>query len=240
MEIDEERRSPHYASSVRVREPGMSEPLSGRVVEPGDAPGSGSGPRRIGLLSPKWARAWIVPVVFGAASIVLGVLVLFWPGHTVGALTALFGLYLMITGVYRFFAAIQLHGVDPIARVVALVLAGLSVVVGVVCLANPFTTAATFALVVGAFWFAAGAITWFGSWQRRGRGSAAGRAAGSAGGVFSMIIGVLIMLFPRASLLFLAVVLGLWLIFFGFSAVGTGLVARRLLKNVQTAALYWP
>ena len=99
----------------------MSEPLSGRIVEPGDAPGSGSGPRRIGLLSPKWARAWIVPVVFGAASIVLGVLVLFWPGHTVGALTALFGLYLMITGLYRFFAAIQLHGVDPVARMVALV-----------------------------------------------------------------------------------------------------------------------
>ena len=218
----------------------MTEPLSGRIVEPGGAPASGDGPRRSGLLSPKWARAWIIPVVFGAVSVALGVLVLVWPGHTVGALTALFGLYLLVTGLYRFAAAIQLHGVDPIARVVALVLAALSVVVGIVCLADPFATAASFALVAGAFWLAAGAITWFGAWQRRGSGSAAGRAAGSAGGVFSMIIGVLIMLFPRASLLFLAVVLGLWLIFFGFSAVATGLTARKLLKNVQSAALYWP
>jgi uncharacterized membrane protein HdeD (DUF308 family) len=218
----------------------MSEPLTGRVVQPGEAPGGGTGPRRIGLLSPKWARAWIVPLLFGGASVLLGVLVLAWPGHTVGALTALFGLYLLITGVYRFISAIQLHGVDPVARVVALVLAAISAVVGVVCLADPFSTASAFALVAGVFWLATGAITWFGSRQRRGRGSEAGRRAGSAGGVFAMVIGVLILLFPSASLVFLAVVLGCWLIFFGFSAIGTGLVARRLLKNVRTAALYWP
>ena len=141
----------------------MSEPLSGRVVEPSGQPASG-GPRPGpgsgglgGLLSSKWAKAWIVPVIFGAASVVLGVLVLAWPGHTVGALTVIFGLYLLITGIYRFAAAIQLHGVDPVARVVALVLAALSAAVGVVCLINPFTTASTFAFVAGAFWFAAGA-----------------------------------------------------------------------------------
>lgn len=218
----------------------MSEPLSGRIVESGDQPGPGAGSRRPGLLSPKWAKAWLVPVVFGAASTVLGVLVLVWPGHTVGALTELFGLYLLITGGYRFVAAIQLHGVDPVARAVALVLAALSICVGVVCLIDPFSTASSFAVVAGAFWFAAGAITWFGSWQRRGRDAAAGRAPGFAGGVFSMIIGILIMLFPSSSLLFLAVVLGCWLIFFGVSAVATGLAARRLLKNVERAVLYWP
>ena len=218
----------------------MSEPLSGRVVEPGSTPGPGDGPRRTGLLSSKWAKAWIVPVVFGGVSVVLGVLVLVWPGHTVGALTALFGLYLLMTGIYRFVAAIQLHGVDPVARAVALVLGALSAVVGIICLIDPFSTAATFAVVAGAFWLAAGAITFFGAWQRRGRGPSAGRAPGFTGGVFSMLIGVLIMLFPGASLVFLAVVLGCWLVFFGLSAVATGLTARRLLKNVQNAVLYWP
>lgn len=229
----------------------MSEPLSGRVVDPGDpsGPGGAPGPGRgtatgvggiAGLLSSKWTKAWLVPVIFGGASVVLGVLVLVWPGHTVGALTVLFGLYLLITGIYRFVAAIQLHGVDPIARVVALVLAALSAAVGIVCLINPFNTAATFAFVAGAFWFAAGAISWFGAWQRRSRASAARRAPGAAGGVFSMIVGVLIMLFPNASLLFLALVLGFWLVFFGLSALATGLTARRLLRNVRSAVLYWP
>jgi uncharacterized membrane protein HdeD (DUF308 family) len=236
----------------------MSEPLSGRIVDPGDRPGPGGpegGPRSgpgtgapagrgiSSLLSSKWAKAWIVPVVFGAASVVLGALVLLWPGHTVGALTALFGLYLLITGIYRFAAAIQLHGVDPIARVVAFVLAALSIGVGVVCLIDPFTTASTFAVVAGAFWFAAGAITWFGARQRRrSRSAAVGRAYGiaGAGGLSSMAIGVLIMLFPNASLVFLAVVLGFWLVFFGISAIATGLTARRLLKNVRNAVLYWP
>jgi uncharacterized membrane protein HdeD (DUF308 family) len=218
----------------------MSEPLSGRIVEPSDRPGPGGGPRLAGLLSSKWAKAWMVPVGFGIVSVALGVLVLVWPGHTVGALTALFGLFLLIIGLYRFAAAIQLRGVDPIARVVALVLAALSVVVGIVCLIDPFSTASAFAVVAGAFWLAAGAITWFGAWQRRGRGTATGRAPGYAGGVFSMIIGLLIVLFPAGSLVFLAVVLGCWLVFFGVSAVATGLTARRLLKNARSAVLYWP
>ncbi|MBS2966501.1 DUF308 domain-containing protein [Actinocrinis puniceicyclus] len=219
----------------------MSEPLSGRVVGPDEGPGPEPGAaRRPGLLSPKWARAWLVPVVFGVTSVLLGVLVLAWPGHGVGALTVLFGLYLLATGGYRLVAAVQLRGVDPIARVVALVLAVLAVAVGVVCLIDPFSTASSFAVVAGAFWFAAGAITWFGARQRRGRERAFGRSPGLAGGVFSMIVGLLIMLFPSASLVFLAVVLGCWLVFFGFSALATGLAARRLLKNVERAVLYWP
>lgn len=222
----------------------MSEPLSGRIVESEDRPGPGGGPRPSGLLSPKWAKAWMIPVGFGAVSVALGVLVLVWPGHTVGALTALFGLFLLIIGFYRFAAAIQLRGVDPIARAVALVLAALSVAVGIVCLIDPFSTASAFAVVAGAFWLAAGAISCFGASQRRGRGTATGtatgRAPGYAGGVFSMIIGLLIVLFPAGSLVFLAVVLGCWLVFFGVSAVATGLTARRLLKNVRSAVLYWP
>jgi uncharacterized membrane protein HdeD (DUF308 family) len=192
------------------------------------------------VLSPKWAKAWLVPVTFGVASVLLGVLVLVWPGHGVGALTVLFGLYLLVTGGYRFVAAVQLRGVDPIARVVALVLGALAFAVGVVCLIDPFHTASSFAVVAGAFWLAAGAITWFGARQRRGRDRTLGRAAGSAGGVFSMVVGVLIMLFPSASLLFLAVVLGCWLVFFGLSALATGLAARRVLKNVERSVLYWP
>jgi uncharacterized membrane protein HdeD (DUF308 family) len=221
----------------------MSEPLSGRVVDPGSGPngtgGGRPGPDAIRGLSRKWAKAWIVPVVFGVASCVLGVLVVIWPRHTAGALAALFGLYLLITGVYRLVAAIQLKGIEPIARVVALVLAALSVVIGLVCLANPFTTAATFAAVVGAFWLAAGAITVLGAWQRQGRAKV-GRAPGAAGGVLSVIIGLLIILFPGASLVLLAWILGCTLIFFGLSALATGLAARRLLKNVESAALYWP
>jgi uncharacterized membrane protein HdeD (DUF308 family) len=217
----------------------MSEPVSGRIVGSDEGPGGGTGPRRPGPLSPAWARAWIVPVAFGAVSVALGVLVLLWPGHTVGALTVLFGLFLLVTGGYRLVASIQLRGVDPIARVVALVLSVLSVAIGVVCLINPFTTASAFAVVVGAFWVAAGAITYLGARQRRGRDTA-GRSVRPAAGVFSMIIGVLIMLFPQSSLVFLAVVLGLWLIIAGVSALVTGLAARRLLKNARDAVLYWP
>ena len=235
----------------------VSEPLSGRIVDdgagpsgsggpgsdpdigPGSGAGSGPGPAP-GPLTSRWRKLWLVPVVFGVASIVLGLLVLFWPKHSINALTILFGLYLLITGVYRAVTSIQLRGVDPLARAVALVLAALSIVVGLICLADPFSGASMFAVVVGAFWLASGAIMVLGARQRRAAAGPAARGAGMTGGVFAAVVGILIIAFPGASLLFLAIVLGIWLIVVGVSALTAGLTARRLLKNAAHAALYWP
>ena len=221
----------------------MSEPLEGEVVGHGPEQGDGDrpgGPGGAGAaeIVERWRRMWLLPVIFGAAGVVLGLLVLVWPGHTVKALTLLFGVYLLITGVYRFIAALQLHGVDVVARTVALVLAVLSVGFGVVCLARPFNAAASLALVIGVFWLASGALSAFGARQRAR--TAAGRSPGMTGGVFAMIVGLLIMLFPDASLVVLAWILGCWLIFFGATAVATGLTARKLLEKARGAALYWP
>jgi uncharacterized membrane protein HdeD (DUF308 family) len=236
----------HAAEGERVA---MSEPQEGRPLE-GEVVGHGPVPQGDGGARPggngaaaaeavdRWRRKWLYPVVFGAAGVALGVLVLVWPGHTVRALTYLFGVYLLITGGYRLVAALQLKGVDAVARVVALVLAALSVGFGIVCLAHPFNAAATLALVVGAFWLASGALTAFGAWQRHR--SALGRTPGMTGGFFAMFIGLLILLFPGASLVVLAWILGLWLIFFGATAVATGLAARKLLERARSAVLYWP
>jgi uncharacterized membrane protein HdeD (DUF308 family) len=233
----------------------VSEPLSGRIVDEGTgpgpgAPGPGAGPGRgpagrggrggpVGWVS-RWRKLWLVPVVFGAAGIALGLLVLFWPRHSINALTILFGLYLLVTGAYRAVTAIQLRGVDPLARAVSLVLAALSVVVGLICLADPFSGASMFAVVVGAFWLASGAIMMLGARQRRAAAGPGARGASMAGGAFAAVVGLLIILFPGASLLFLAVVLGIWLIVVGVSALTAGLTARRLLKNAAHSALYWP
>lgn len=228
----------------------MSEPLSGRIVdegagprEPGSGPGGpGGGPGRGPGAGPpeRWQRLWLVPVLFGAASIALGILVLSWPRHSISALSILIGLYLLITGVYRAVTSFQLRGVDPLARAVALVLAALSIVVGLICLADPFSGASIFAVVVGAFWMASGAIMIFGARQRRATAGPGARGASMAGGVFALVVGLLIILFPGTSLVFLAIVLGVWLIVVGISALTAGLTARRVLKNAAHSALYWP
>jgi len=218
----------------------MSEPLEGEVV--GHSPEQSGGDRPGGTdaaaIVDRWRRMWLLPVVFGAAGVVLGFLVLVWPGHTVKALTALFGVYLLITGGYRFVSALQLKGVDPVARMVALVLAVLSVGFGVVCLAQPFNAAASLALVIGVFWLVSGALIAFGARQRAR--TSPGRSPGTTGGVFAMAVGLLVLLFPGASLVVLAWILGLWLIFFGATAVAAGLAARKLLEKARSAALYWP
>ena len=240
--------------SERRAQVAMSEPLDGREPLEGEVVGSGAAGQRGGEGSgpplgegtgaaaaevvDRWRRKWLYPVIFGAAGVVLGVLVLVWPGHTVKALTLLFGVYLLITGGYRFVAALQLKDVDPVARVLALVLSVLSLGFGLVCLARPFNAAASLALVVGAFWLVSGALTAFGARVRHR--TALGRTSGMTGGVFAMLIGLLILLFPGASLVVLAWILGLWLIFFGATAVATGLAARKLLEKARSAVLYWP
>ena len=226
----------------------MSEPLEGEVVGHGpEQQGGGAGPGGPGsagqgsgaaAVVERWRRMWLLPVIFGTVGVVLGFLVLIWPGHTVRALTYLFGVYLLLTGIYRFVGALQLRGVDAVARVVALVLAVLSVGFGVVCLAHPFNAAASLALVVGVFWLVSGALTAFGGWQRAR--ATPGRSPSMTGGWFAMFVGLLILLFPGASLVVLAWILGLWLIFFGGTALATGLVARKLLKQARNVALYWP
>jgi uncharacterized membrane protein HdeD (DUF308 family) len=223
----------------------MSDPLEGEVVEPGSGDGAGGEgrpggrPRILGPLEAgSFRKMWLLPVLFGGAGVLLGLLVLIWPGHTVKALTVLFGVYLVLTGGYRFVAALQLKDVDAVARAVALVLAVLSFAFGVVCLAEPFTAASSLALVIGVFWLASGALTVFGARQRAR--STPGRSPGMTGGVFAMVVGLLIMIFPGASLVVLAWILGLWLIFFGGTALVTGLVARKVLEAAKHAALYWP
>lgn len=188
---------------------------------------------------PGWANVWRIPVIFGVLSAALGVAVLVWPGHTIGALTIMFGFFLLIIGGYRFAHAFHLRGGDTGSRVAAVVLGLLAVLLGIVCLIDPFTTASVFAIVVGAFWMVAGVITIFAGWRRRGIPTRTGRAATILIGVFNLLIGLLIEFFPVLGLLFMAVLLGCYLVFTGITAITTGLAVRRMLEDVQTSALYW-
>src|SRR6201986_1878017 len=51
-------------------------------------------------------RAWWWPAFFGVVSIVAGVLALAWPGPTLVVLAVLFGIELIVWGIYRLVGAI--------------------------------------------------------------------------------------------------------------------------------------
>src|SRR5262245_44622780 len=53
--------------------------------------------------------AWQVVLLTGVASLILGVLVLVWPGASLVAAGVLFGLYLLFSGVFQLVAAFGTH-----------------------------------------------------------------------------------------------------------------------------------
>ncbi|HKB31546.1 MAG TPA: DUF308 domain-containing protein, partial [Streptosporangiaceae bacterium] len=50
-------------------------------------------------------RHWVTLLVFGLLTLAAGVAALAWPGPTILVIAILFGLQLIVSGIFRFFAA---------------------------------------------------------------------------------------------------------------------------------------
>jgi uncharacterized membrane protein HdeD (DUF308 family) len=85
----------------------------------------------------------------GLASVVFGVLILAWPGISVYALTIVFGIFTLATGITAFGAAFSSQAKDERA---SLILSGLlGIVVGIVVLAWPSISALALLYVIGVY-----------------------------------------------------------------------------------------
>src|SRR5262249_27989120 len=76
------------------------------------------------------SRSWGWFAFFGALTILVGILVLVWPGHTLVALAVLFGLQLVVSGIFRLIAAITLTDATGGTRALMAILGLLGLVVG--------------------------------------------------------------------------------------------------------------
>ena len=87
----------------------------------------------------------------GVLSIVIGMLVMFWPGATVVVIAWLFAVQLIISGILQIVAA---FGDDSGTggRVLLGLLGALSILVGLLCLRAPLQTAVVLGLLIGATW----------------------------------------------------------------------------------------
>lgn len=102
-------------------------------------------------------RSWRRLLGPALATLVLGVLVLVRPEETLHVLAVLIGLYLLVTGAFRFVAVFgrEEHG----ERLPGLLLTVLYVLAGVLCLRNPLQTVAALSLIVGVVRLVSGLLT---------------------------------------------------------------------------------
>lgn len=80
--------------------------------------------------------------VIGIASILLGVALLFWPGHTLAVAAIMLGIYLLISGMVRIVTAIVELGLPGGWRVLGVLFGALMLVGGIVVLKNSSMSAA--------------------------------------------------------------------------------------------------
>jgi uncharacterized membrane protein HdeD (DUF308 family) len=159
----------------------------------------------------------------GVLSILIGVLVLAWPGATIVVIAWLFAVQLLVAGVLQLVSAFG-AGREPGGRVLSVLLGALSILVGLLCLRATLQTALVLGLVIGALWVVQG-ISGVVDAVSSERGAA--RGWGIAAGVLSVIGGAVVLVYPGTSLVVLTWLFGVVLVVVGVAFVIQGLMARR-------------
>jgi uncharacterized membrane protein HdeD (DUF308 family) len=169
-------------------------------------------------------RAWWWPAIFGVVSIIAGVLVLAWPGPTLVVLAVLFGVELIVWGIYRLIGAITFGDAGGGARTLWAILGVLSLLLGFYALRHIVITLLALGLLLGIFWLVDGIGLIVSAVEHRGM---PGRGISLLSGVLGVIAGLVLLVWPSISILTLAWLAGLWLLVVGVIQIGVAVQLRR-------------
>ncbi|MZD09929.1 HdeD family acid-resistance protein [Streptomyces sp. SID5785] len=172
--------------------------------------------------------AWQAVLLAGVAALILGVLVLVWPGASLWAAGVLFGVYLVVSGVFQLVTAFGTH-VTTGLRVMAFISGAVSVLLGLFCFRG-----ATQSILLLALWIGIG-------WLFRGITQTVAAASDPAMpargwqaflGVVSAMAGVVLIVSPFESVAVLTLVGGCWLVAMGVVEIVEAFMLRSRSKRI--------
>jgi uncharacterized membrane protein HdeD (DUF308 family) len=159
--------------------------------------------------------AWQVLLTAGIAAIVLGVLVLAWPGETLLVVGVLFGVYLVVSGVLQLAGAFGPH-VPGGMRALSFVTGALSVLLGLICFRGAAESLLLLALWIGFGWLLRGIMMVAVALSAE---ELPARGWQVFFGALTFVAGVVLIVSPFGSLTALTVVAGVWLVVLGVAEV---------------------
>ena len=168
------------------------------------------------------ADHWGLAVVMGVASIVLGILAIFYPGATIVTVAIFFAAWLFVSGIFEVVTSFTRDG-DTGSRVLHAIIGVLSIIVGWALLRTPFQSVEVFIFVLGIFWLVQGVMTFVAAF-----GTKQGRNWRILSGLLGIIAGVIILTYPISSAVTLALIGGIWLVVLGITQVIAGFQLRSL------------
>ena len=175
----------------------------------------------------RWAslNRWL-RFAFGIVTTVLGVIVIFWPGHPVVIVSTLFAAQLIAAAVFRFVGAFSAPSEHEWLRIAYLVVGVISLIGGVLVLRYPGSLSSEtlgLGLILGIYWIAGGAIDLF---VGLAEVHTPRRTVTALIGVLAMVAGVIVLATPVAPIALIAWVLGSFLIVLGVMTVVQALQQR--------------
>lgn len=174
--------------------------------------------------------AWQSILVTGLLSVVLGILILVWPGPTLVVAGVLFGIYLIVSGVFQLVAAFGLH-VSTWMRVLSFITAILSFILGFFCFRNEFQAIGLLALWIGITWIFRGTASLVAAMSEPAM-PGSGRGWAILFGIVLIVGGGLLIIEPFASITTLVVVVGCWLIAIGIFEVVSAFQVKSRAKDM--------
>jgi uncharacterized membrane protein HdeD (DUF308 family) len=169
------------------------------------------------------AREWWLLAILGAVSLIAGVLAIVYPDETLLVIGLIFGCYLLIAGVFELLNAIV---GDAESRVLSAIVGIIALIAGLVCLRRPGESLLALVVVVGIYLVVAGAVKLVLAFAR-----AEDRGWTALSAITDLVLGILILALPDLSLVTLAVLFGISLIFRGAFALVAAFKLRKVHKE---------
>jgi uncharacterized membrane protein HdeD (DUF308 family) len=163
---------------------------------------------------------WWLFVLFGVATLGVGVFFVVSPHETLSTFTVIAGIFLLVDGVLALLASIFNKGDG---RGLLALIGVLSVLAGLVLIKKPFDTLVVFTLIVGVWFVAAGIVRFVVALA-----SPEARGGNIVIAILDLIAGVVILSWPDLGLATLAVIIGIVLILRGVFFIAAGWQLRTL------------
>ena len=173
-------------------------------------------------------RHWGWLLAYGLLTLAAGLAVLVWPSETLLVIAVLFGIQLIIAGIFRFVAAFAIDDLGGGTRVLYALLGVLSIIIGLWAVRHVVLTLLALTVFLGIYWIVSGVIEIFTSLSHR---EIPHRGWTVAMGALSVVAGLIVLAYPGLTLVGLAVILGVWLIIYGVM----GIVAAFRLRSAAHA-----
>lgn len=183
--------------------------------------------------APLVSKLWTATLLSGVLTAGLGVLILLWPGKSLIVAAALFGAYLLVSGILQVVLALALH-TSAGGRILLFLSGAVSVVLAVLAFRH---FGEGYALLLLAIWIGIGFIFRGTAVLASGisdRGDS-GRGLAIVTGIVTILAGIITLAWPFDSIATLALVVGVWLIVIGLFEIAGAFAVRKDIRTITDA-----